>query len=63
MDLKSILDTTGDNTFFDEVIRDYYNNRILLLNDDISENLIEDCITKTNSFMTCYKNMKSCTSY
>ena len=44
MDLKSILDTTGDRTFYDEVIRDYYDNRILLLNDDISDNLIENCI-------------------
>lgn len=44
MDLKSILDTTCNDTFFDEVIRDYYNNRIIILNDDINENLIEDCI-------------------
>ena len=44
MDLKSILDTTCNDTFFDEVIRDYYNNRIIVLNDDINENLIEDCI-------------------
>ena len=38
MDLKSILDTTNDNTFFDEVIRDYYDNRILILNK--TENLL-----------------------
>ena len=33
----SILDTTNDNTFYDEVIRDYYDNRILILNNEIDE--------------------------
>ena len=44
MDLSSILDTTYNNTFFDEVIKEYYNNRIIILNNEIDENLIEDCI-------------------
>ena len=44
MDLKSILDTSNDNTFFFFLFRDYFNNRILILNDEINENLIEDCI-------------------
>lgn len=44
MDLTSILSSTNDNTFYDEVIRDFYNDRILILNDEITENLIEDCI-------------------
>ena len=46
MDLKSILDTTNDNTFFDEVIRDYYDNRILILNNEIDANLVNEEITK-----------------
>ena len=44
MDLNSILDATCNNTIYDEVIKDYYNNRIIILNDEINENLIEDCI-------------------
>ena len=44
MDISSILDTTYNNTFFDEVIKEYYNNRIIILNNEIDENLIEDCI-------------------
>ena len=44
MDLSSIFDTTYNNTFFDEVIKEYYNNRIIILNNEIDENLIEDCI-------------------
>ena len=57
MDLKSILDTTGDSTFYDEVIRDYYDNRILLLNDDISDNLIENCIIYILNCIPCLKKI------
>lgn len=59
MDLKSILDTTGDSTFYDEVIRDYYNNRILLLNDDISDNLIENCIIYILKWNQCDKGLST----
>lgn len=44
MDLKSMLSSTNDNTFYDEVVRDNYENRILVLNQDIDECIIEDCI-------------------
>ena len=57
MDLKSILDTTNDNTFFDEVIRDYYDNRILILNNEIDENLIEDCIIYILKWNQCDKGL------
>ncbi len=59
MDLKSILDTTGDSTFYDEVIRDYYDNRILLLNDDISDNLIENCIIYILKWNQCDKGLSA----
>ena len=59
MDLKSILDTTGDDTFYDEVIRDYYDNRILLLNDDISDNLIENCIIYILKWNQCDKGLST----
>jgi len=59
MDLKSILDTTGDSTFYDEVIRDYYDNRILLLNDDISDNLIENCIIYILKWNQCDKGLST----
>lgn len=44
MDLKGILDTDCDNSIYDEVIKDYFNNRILIFNDEVGQSLIEDCI-------------------
>ena len=44
MDLKSVLGTTENNTFFDEVIQSYYEDRTLFINQDIDECIIEDCI-------------------
>lgn len=44
MELKELLSSTNDTTYYDETIRQYFDNRIMFLNQDIDENLIEDCI-------------------
>ena len=44
MDLKSILDSTIENAFYENMMQSYYENRILFINQEIDECIIEDCI-------------------
>ena len=44
MDLKSVLASTTPDSFYEEVIQSYYEDRTLFINQDIDECIIEDCI-------------------
>lgn len=44
MDIKSVLDTTTVDTYYDRLIESYYKDRTLIINQDIDECIIEDCI-------------------
>lgn len=44
MELKSLVDNVTTDTFYDRLVESYYKDRILVINQDIDECIIEDCI-------------------
>lgn len=44
MDLKSVLSSTPTNDYYEDMMQSYYENRILFINQDIDECIIEDCV-------------------
>lgn len=44
MDLKSVLGTTMENDYYEEMMQSFFSDRTLFINQDIDEGIIEDCV-------------------